>query len=286
MGKKSNVSFSMHAKIYEELNAIESFLKRPITQKECFHLFHRLENTSSALHEIKNEIGKISPLSIQEGYLEEIEEKIRSLFGKVIERKVDYQVDQIKKETEELEKKLKEEKKSSLVHQSSSLQEHVTKLLHDHCLSKEQLPTIQNAKAALKEAQSFLKNESSHDHKKIRKKDLFLSFQKEEVLIDLINDLFEMAVSILKNEKSKAKIMFNMMTEQTKLQLDHHLRVLNTSLFEDPISSTQACIATAYELIGVEDLYFSQEEIISFYEDIIVIENEENRFRGVHALFG
>jgi|GEM_PF-2062801 len=284
MENKIDRSGGQPLKIYQELHAIEESLQRPVSPRTCHRLFHKLEATSHSLQGIQRETAKSSTIFkvSQEGHVSDLQDKIVSLYGRAVDRKVDYQVDQIAEETSHLERTLDTANTEELTRGSDLLQKHVRTLLNDHCLSRDKFPVIQKAKQTLDLAKQKLSGEVAE--KPIRHFE-WLSTQAHQVqfveeALELmpgeVEELFDIALLMHVRDIRQARSRYNQLPEDTKLRALKHIKALDSEIFSDDKTSI-ALISTAYELTGTSGVYLTSEELQDLFTEATRIIAEEQR---------
>lgn len=130
--------------ISKELSKIESRLHLPINSQTCKMLFHKLDLTSHSLQELKQQIKKTGNIFTHShfSHIEQLEKQACFLYGKALDKKVDFQIEQIRKETTELQK-------GPTAKIAKQLSQHLKTLLHNHRPGQEHQNTLQQARQTL-----------------------------------------------------------------------------------------------------------------------------------------
>lgn len=275
---------SQPLKIHQELSRIENTLQNPVSPKTCHRVFRQLNATSSSLHNLQSHTSKTTSLfqKAQQEHLLDLQERIVTLYGKAVDRKIDFQIEQIAKEATELEQMLDSASPEAVDKESKLLQKHVSALLHDHRLSQSQLPIVNRAKDILSLAQSKISGKASSTPRHFD----WLASQPHSIqgvqeAVDLlpgeVEELFEIATLIASGGNKQAKLRFNLLPEDIKSRAMHHSNALKGALFEENGTTTKALIATAYELAGIVNMYLSDAEIRVLFQDVMHIKAEERQ---------
>lgn len=275
---------SQPLRIHEELSRIENTLQNPVSPQTCHRVFRQLNATSDSLHGLQSQTSKTTNIFQQakQGHFSELQDRIVTLYGKAVDRKVEFQVEQIAKEAAELEEMLGSSPADTVTKESKLLQKHISTLLHDHRLSQSQLPIIRRAKEVLSLAQSRLqgKTPSAPRHFDWLASQTQNAYNAQEA-IDLmpgeVEELFEIAAHMFNGESKQARLRFNLLPEDTKRRVQRHGHALEGALFEEKGTTAKALIATAYELTGEETMYLSNDEMSSLFQDVERIKAEERQ---------
>lgn len=206
----------------KHLRDIEEELKKPVDDKTMRRLFQKLEVAQEDCSSLKEKYSLFA-----EKLISESEDKIRSLFGKVVTSHMDTEVDQIVEMAqhvppEELQKKIK-------------------KLKSKYCLSKEQLEKI--AKAEKKESSS------------------------KETDLEEVENLFRLASLVYHKNKEERNKIYCCLSTSAKESFHKHLICLKTKAFEKEESTIQALFASALEIAGSPPEYPSSTEIQDFFSE-------------------
>jgi hypothetical protein len=259
---------SQPLRIYTELDKIRKCTEGPVSPRTCARLFHKLDEISHSLQGIKEESAKTTSIfqQSQEEHFQELEETIVSLYGRAIECKVNFQVDQIAGETSHLKKSLETGTPKQISKESKLLQKHVSSLLHDHRIGKEQMPVVSLAKQTLSHAEKKLKGEEPetvHHFTWMASQTIALYAQDTmDILPGEFEEIFDIATLLHNGHKKDAQSRYNRLPSDIKSIVAKHLDVLKqTSLSE------KALIATGFELSGAKEMYFSAVELNSFFQE-------------------
>lgn len=285
MNNKIDRSGGQPLKIYKELNAIEESLQRPVSPRTCHRLFHKLEATSHSLQGLQAQTVKTTSIfqQSQAQHVNELQDKIVSLYGRAVDRKVDYQVEQIAEETSHLERTLDTANPEELIRGSNLLQKHVRTLLHDHCLSRDKFPVIQRAKQTLDLAKQKLSGESASQPMRhfewLATQAPQAEFVEEaiEFMPGEVEELFDIALLLHVHDLKQAKSRYNQLPEDTKTRIAKHMSALGGDLFRDENKTAIALVATAYELTGTSDVYLTNEEIQDLFTEATRLIAESER---------
>jgi hypothetical protein len=216
----------------------------------------------------------------QQTHFQELEEKIVSLYGKIIDKKIDFQVNQIHDETHHLQETLESGSEREVKKECRLLKRHVDKLLDEHRLPQDKLPIIAKAQEILHQAHAH-KNDKKE---KIQKHFDFISeYIKEPVSIEQtfdllpeeIEELFDIVLCLYQNKSKEGKVRFALMSESVKDKVKEHADYLTTTLFDENVATMQALAAAAFELSGSYPLYMKSEEIEQFCKEALQLIEQE-----------
>jgi hypothetical protein len=242
----------------QELYQIEKCMNGPISPRTCKRVFHQLEVSASSLASLKTH-SKSSDLDA-------IEEKIVSLFGRAVGKKVDYQIQRIEVKMNRLEECLDQRGPvSELKKQSKTLDRDIKNLLHDHCVSKEHLQVIEKAKKTITLAKQTLSPASSPSSisTTVFSKPL-LELSHSPYLHNEVEELFNIAVEIFTTEPKNGRSQFICLPNDIQQLVEKKCVSLGIKLFEDAESTMKALVTSAFELAGCMDVLSSEESVTQF----------------------
>ena len=263
-------------KIYTELEKIKKCTERPIPPGTCVRLFHKLDKISHSLQALKAESSKTTNIFAEskKEHLNDLQEIIVSLYGRAIDSKVNFQIDQIAEETSKLKKAIELENLQQIARDSKLLKKHVSRLLLDHRIGKEQMPVIALAKQTLSDAEKKLKKptpEPAHHFTWIASQ---ISAQYIHDFIDVfpgdIEEIFDIATLVHTGLKKEAQSRYNRLPLDIKSIVAKHL-----DLVKETSLSEKALIAAGFELSGSKEMSFSEEELTCFFRESIEFEKSE-----------
>ena len=147
MLNKVTGSLEIATKIHRQIADIEKKLNHPISPRECVQLFLALEETNTSLKELKKQCVKTKNIFVQmqTSSIEEMQEKVVYLYGKAIDQKVDFQVQQIDQTAQNILQMICKGNIKTICKQSVMLDTYIKDLLHLHRLSKENLHIVKKA---------------------------------------------------------------------------------------------------------------------------------------------
>ena len=225
------IPISPPVKLQRDLQDIENALERPLDKKTFHTLFKKLTQAQRVCSSMK--------LKCSGTFLSHSEQKICSLFGKVVTNYVDSFVNEIVKKAENLSQK---DQKS--IH---NLQEDIVALKKDHRPSRENLIKIAEVEKKIDYLQTF----SSIDEKEIDP-------EESEKLLHIASCVYH------KKEKDRKETYFNL-SETAKKRFLTHVFTLKTTPFEEKLPTLQALFASADEMAGIPTKYLSITEIADFF---------------------
>jgi hypothetical protein len=222
---------SSPVKLQRDLHDIEKALEKPVDQKTFRTLFKKLTIAQKECSTLK--------LKCSGSFLCHSEQKICSLFGKVVTSYVDSFINQIIKKADALSAK----DQSAII----DLQNEILALKKDHRPSRENLIKI----AEVEKKISFLQTFSSLPEKEIDP-------EESEKLLHLASCVYH------KQDKERKETYFTL-SETAKERFHTHLFTLKTKPFEKKIPTMQALFASADEMAGIPTKYPSVTEITEFF---------------------
>lgn len=220
----------------------------PISRKKYQLLSRKLDHTWEALQAKTNNL-------FAKTQAEGLKEQMVKLYGDLEEGLVKREVAQIKEESTSL-------RNGRLTRKAiKKLEVHISDLEQNHCPSIQNRRIIADAKQALFEAKAKLEGLPVKHHFETLAKHFpvpFLFPGDIEELLDVARDLYN-------HDIKQAKIHFAALSEEHKEQVKAHLQHLGTQLFEDPIKTIQALIATTNDIVGNGEGYPSASDIDQFF---------------------
>ena len=146
------------------------------------------------------------------------------------------------------------------------MQKHVSTLLHNHRIGKEQIPVVNLAKQTLSHAEKKLNGETPEPvhHFTWMAGQVSAQYTQDtlEILPEEIEEIFDIATLLHTGQKKEAQSRYNRLPSDIKGLVTKHLDALKeTSLSE------KALIATGFELSGTKEMYFSEKELTSFFQE-------------------
>jgi hypothetical protein len=270
-------------RIYEELKEIETSLLRPVSPSKSHRIFHKLDTTSNCLQTMKEQAQKTCNIfqQSQQSHFQELEEKIVSLYGKIIDKKIDFQVNQIHDETHHLQETLESGSEKEVKKECRLLKKHVDKLLDEHRLPQDKLPIIFKAKEILHQAHGH-KNDKIQNHFDFISENCKPPIATEpnfDLLPEEIEELFDIALCFYQNKSKEGKTRFILMNGSIKDAVQEHASYLKITLFDEKSTTIQALLATAFELSGSHPFHMSIEEIEQFCNEALQLENQPEQVK-------
>ena len=237
------------AQLQKDLSCIENRLKKPVDQKTFQRLFQKLQKAQKKCSFLKS---KYTPSSFQ--FLSGQEERICSLFGKIINTHTESEVERIVTLANCL--------KSNEQEKAISLQKEILYFKEQHRPSKEYLSKLFQAEAKIK----AITNQQ-------------LPLKIEEKIFEIseeVENLLQLASFVYNKNKTERNKTYMMLSYEVKKRLDQHLISLKTQAFEKEESTIQALFASAFEFAGIEIAYYpTSQEIEDFFLEEKKILNEE-----------
>lgn len=257
--------------LMSQVRSIENELTEPLSAAQCTTLFRRLDTTQQTLKKLQK--GETVYSRSQGSELEQIDETIVALFGKISNKAVDADVREIQERAGRIQTALEEGVNPQA--EKEILEDQIGELCANHTLSPEYRRIVSWAKATL-QGKSSHGTAISHFEWVAAQKPV-LNFHEGYELGE-IEDLFEIAVLIDLPSRKEAKSRYNQLSETVKRQVKKHLDMLGGELLEDPLETIQALIATAHELAGNFDGYYSKNEVEQFFMERRQICTSDNIF--------
>ncbi len=224
------------SELQDDLQDIESKLKKPVDKKSMQQIFQRLEIAQNDCSSMKNKYTLFS-----EEITSDFENRIRSLFGAVVTTHIDTEIDQILKAANALNPKDSQAIKA--------LKKRIKKLKSWHRPSKENLIKLARAE------------------KKIGQIHGTLPLSEDQIDPTEAQSLLQIASLVYrKNVKERNKLYLSL-SETAKERFQKHLICLNTTAFEKETSTIQALFVSAFEMAGIPAKYPSSNEIKDFFSE-------------------
>jgi hypothetical protein len=246
--KDSVTPFELRSK----LQAIEDQLDtKPVDPQTRTRLFRQLES----LQHDHIRISGLFSRTASGSFVEDTGEKIVSLFGKVVDKGVDYEVAEIAQESAELEHSLDTAPPLLTSDRMIRIQTKINSLRDRHCLSRKNLQIIAKAEHSLHKAE-----DSIHKREKppIRHFD-WLASQKPRLQIEQLEDfedlfppeieeVFDLAGFVYNADKRMTRLKYHELPDDLKRKFLKHMEELGKEPFEDDMATIQALFAVANEL--------------------------------------
>lgn len=263
--------------LQKELLQIEKNLQAPISPSRCARVIHHLEKQASSLCALKANTQKSMPS--QQNIVTELEEKIISLFGRAVGKKVEYQVSQIDKKTQKLLRCISDGEAKEVKRQVKILDVEVKSLLSDHCISKEQLQVISKAKKTIKQAtQTLLPSKEKNivatsfvSHPSFSEK---LQEHSDLFSLEEIEELFDVCREIFTQKSQTPPLSYLQLNDSMQKKIKSRCKDLGEDLFCSPLVTAQAIMSVAFELSGCGEHIFSEDELTKFISEASLFEKE------------
>ena len=225
-----------------------------ISPKKYQLLSKKLDDTLEALQgfETRDKTADV----FAKAQAEDLKEQVVKLYGDLEEGLVKREISQIKEESTSLRKgrlTLKAIKK---------LEVHIHTLEKNHLTSIPNRRIIADAKQALSEAKAKLAGKPIIHHFAALSQYPQVHFWEEIPLLPGdVEDLLDVARSVYNRDFREAKIGFATLPGAHKQRVENHLQHLMAKLFEDPLETMQALIATVNQLVENGEGYPTSSEI-------------------------
>lgn len=259
----------------KEVNLVEKeTLSAPISPNKKKRLYHRLEIVSGLI-EVLRDAGK-NPSSL--------ETKMVSLHGKIHSLSIDYEVKLLKESSLKLSAAVLANDQDGATPHINHLKKQLTRLQMTHSLSADNQLLVNEASKALYQAYTTFYGEESSarelakmEEKLRAKKEMR---QEEEIDLDAISYLFEIAALVYQGNIKAAEKQFHTLPSEQQSQTRKHLAILqdgDSRPFSDTRATIQALVATAGDLTSHDRQgnYLTLEQIDQMFEDIKEISKEE-----------
>ncbi len=239
----SSISREKYHLLSKQLDNALNYLQQMETQGKVHHLFHNLKETLVNLYkDLEDGLVRTELSKIQAGSLSLRQGRISRQAIRFIEKRVK-QLEQNYSGSVP-EKRILAEAKEALAQ---------AKLRLCGLVSKKQNPLFTQERQGTYTEETFL-------------------YPGE------VEQLFEIAEAIYYNRPlTQAKSRYNTLPEEHKSRIQHHLGLLSATLFENPIETMQALIATANDLVENHEGYPSLQQLHSLFLGLSEIQNTEER---------
>ncbi|NDD58346.1 MAG: hypothetical protein EBZ47_03715 [Chlamydiae bacterium] len=139
---------TLSLKVYEDVKKLHQQLLYPVNSIKLKKIFADLDSSSSRLESLKETLGKTSSLFLKArlDYICELQQQIISLYGKALDKHVDFQIQQIFTQSEELYQEIIDVEAQGIEGKIQQLQRLVYQILSQHRLSKDHRQIVDNAK--------------------------------------------------------------------------------------------------------------------------------------------
>jgi hypothetical protein len=258
-------------------------------------LFQELEGTQQALYALRakavslSQYGRSKVTSFETTQntkdieeLDQLKDKIITLYGNIDTRATDSEIEEIKDETYHLQQMIKTGNPQEIAKDVSILSKHISTFCEGHQVSRKDRQVIVLAKQSLKTADTILRqkvigqtvnqfNILSLLQTEIEK------VEEDEELEPTVMELFNVAELFYRFKLNEAKRAFNQLPESIKSKVRHHLSILENGIDieKNLIKSVQALIATANEISQSDEEYLTIDEIHEMYKEISSLQNKE-----------
>lgn len=224
---------SSPVKLQRDLHDIEKALESPVDKKTFQSLFKKLTRAQQDCTSLK--------LKCSGTFLCHSEQKICSLFGKVVTSYVDTFINQIVSKAEALSP---EDLKGREI-----LRKEIISLKKDHRPSRENLAKLAEVEKKISSCPSL---PSSSD---------------ENVDPEEAEKLLHLASCVYHKKESERRETYLTLSKVAKERFRNHLFTLQTRPFEEKIPTLQALFASADEMAGIPMHYPSASEITDFFSE-------------------
>ncbi len=217
--------------LHRDLHDIEKALESPVDKKTFQSLFKKLTRAQQTCTSLK--------LKCSGTFLSHSEQKICSLFGKVVTSYVDTFINQIVKKAETLSP---EDFKGR-----ETLRNEIIALKKDHRPSRENLAKLAEVEKKISSCQTLP------------------TVPQEDVDPEEAEKLLHLASCVYHKKESERRETYLTLSKAAKERFRSHLFTLQTQPFEEKIPTLQALFASADEMAGIPTHYPSPSEITKFF---------------------
>jgi hypothetical protein len=251
---ESKSDLSVH-QLQQSLKNIEEELKKPVDAPTFHRLFKELQKAQNACETIQ------SKSLFGASFLSDSEDRIRSLFGKVMNTHVDTEVNEILSISHLLQIENKP--------QALALKKRILTFREWQRPSKDNLLKLLEAE---KQIDRVLGKISSK----------FVLPAPSEDLIEEVESLFKLASLVYHKKQEERNKTYLLLSKEAKERFSWHLICLKTTAFEKPTATIKALFASAFDLAGVpRDTYVSSKEIKKFFaEEDLIVQEEKKTLRS------
>jgi hypothetical protein len=212
------------------------------------------ERLGSALETLEGLEGKTTSVFVRT-QVGSLKERVVKLYGDLETGLVRREVSQIKAESTSLKKRI-------TLKAIKKLEGHISELESTHLTGIPDRRIIADAKQALEEAKAKLEGKPVTHHFGLMAKQKNVHFVEEIALIpDEVEELFDIARAVYNRDLREAKARFSSLPEEHKRRFQKHMQILTAKVFDDPIETMQALIATVNELVGNGEAYPTRKQI-------------------------
>lgn len=253
--------------LYAQMNAIAGEIEAsPMSPQKYALLTRRLDSAFEALQSMES---KTTHLFIKT-QTECLKEQFRDLYHQLDNALVNREIAQIQDASNEL-------LGGPSLPAIKKLETHLKSLMHKYAPSVEHHKVLSDARRAIEEAKVKLNIQVSPKPQPKAAQQAAHCADPMDLLPGEVEDLFEIARTIYQGDLKRAKIGFAQLPAEHKQRVQAHMGALQADLFNNPTASMQALIATANELVGNHQNYFTVDEIDEFFAGLAQLNAEESK---------
>jgi hypothetical protein len=289
--------------LQRQLQSIEQQLKfnrnSPVDREQ---IIDALENTHQSLQALQRRTATIGVFAkcaltknvdefLQARSLSELEElnqlkeKIISLYGDIYTLSIDEEIAGIRSEAEDLGRSLSQGDLNEICRNINILSKHIDTFCRNHRPSRHDRHTIAFARETLKKADQILFDKvlgptlNQFNLLALRRTATLNIYDIEDLEPDIVA-LFEIAELYYQQHFKNAQTQFNRLAQSVRKKVFAHLEKTNKTLNEgqqEVYPMIQALIATAHEISDSDDGegYLSKKDIDSLFQEIDAVKKED-----------
>ncbi len=255
--------------LHSQVQTIEGELTHsPLSAKKYQDLTKKLHDASVKLQDLEKTSGVFA-----KAQTEYLKEKVVTLSKDLVDKLVEREISQIKKESCSLKKRISQ----GAVRQ---LELHIRELERNHKMSIPHRRIVADAKHALLEAKAKLGGQPVVRHFEWAASQKTAPGEGIELLPGEVEELFDVAKAVYDRDLRQAKRCYNALPEDYKRRFLSHMQQLMAKPFDDQLETIQALIATVNELVENGEGYPSRDQIDQLFLGLSQI-TEEERAGGI-----
>ncbi len=251
--------------VYTCVQAVEKELDHSPTTYKKFHLL--TQKLDGMLH-VLEKIQKLPTTTVFiQAASQALEQKIVSLYGKVVEAWVKNEVTQIAEQAADIADSLK---RGIVVAKAvDRLTERLATFKKEHRPATAELRTILEAEEVMHRAHAFLNGTPCAE---IQERPITTD---DPLAYEAMEELMDIAYLIYNHDFGEARKRYLQLAEEYKQRFHAHMQTLGATPFDDPLATMQAFIAVANEQVCLHHHYLLPEEIEELFFELSQITAEE-----------
>jgi hypothetical protein len=266
--------------LQNEMQNIEKQLGSSISPKKYHRLTRKLDTVVKKLNE------KQPATLFAKSATKDLQDKVVSLSGALVDGYVKRQVSEIQKESVSLRERISLKEKIP-PKEVRKWEKRIEEFEHDHLLWAGDRRIIADAKDALLKAKAELQDKPVINHFNWLAQQKNVRFAEEnELLPGEIEELFDIAKAVYDRDLRQAKMRFHGLPEDHKYRFQNRLRELDFTAkpFDEAFPTIQALIWTVNDLVGNGETYPSSKQVDQLFLGLSEVQGEERTAEKVFSI--